>query len=46
MEYLKIKEKKRKEDSINQRKSQKKSINDEIIKTEIPKNETKSNRCC
>ena len=46
MDYLKIKEKKRKEDSINQRKSQKKIINNEIIKAEIPKNETKSNKCC
>ena len=46
MEYLKIKDKKKKEDNLNQRKSHKTKLNDEIIKDEAHKENKKSNKCC
>ena len=46
MEYLKIKDKKKKEDNLNQRKSHKTKLNDEIIKDEAHKGNKKGNKCC
>ena len=46
MEYLKIKDKKKKEDNLNQRKSHKAKLNDEIIKDEAHKENKKGNKCC
>ena len=46
MEYLKIKDKKKKEDNLNQRKSHKTKLNDEIIKDEAHKENKKGNKCC